>query len=148
MNNEKGNKTTVIWKINAGSTAGKCEKLFKSLVPFLRAVLLCVCRCKRLHLWQYYMHLTVRLSEPPQCFLAVSISISVWHAGEPGRTCAVRVQGEAGALPAHLPHWLCHFLRHPVAPGHRVVWTDSTCPLPQVKSWTRMVPVKPTGTMR
>lgn len=65
-------------------------------------------------------------------YYSISIVI-VCHSGQRGRTRAVWLQSEAGALPAHLPHRLCHFLRHPIAPRHRTVWPDSTDSLPQVK---------------
>lgn len=64
-------------------------------------------------------------------YYSISV-ITVWYSGQPGWTCAVWLQSETGALPAHLPHWLCHFLRHPAAPRHRAVRPDSTDPLPQV----------------
>lgn len=57
--------------------------------------------------------------------------MSLCHAGQ-GRSCVVWLQSRPGALPAHIPHRLCHFLRHPTAARHCAVWPDSTHPLPQV----------------
>lgn len=61
-----------------------------------------------------------------------SLVVVLCCAGKSGRPGAVRIQSQAGTLPAHLPHWFCRFLRGAAAPRHRAVRPDCQDPLPQV----------------